>query len=200
MSDRTVAASKRRSQAIAGGLAGGLVVVVLAIVFFVVRSGSDDKEPAASGGVAPSIAAPSAVASAETAPSEAPVAAGSDGAAGTLPPGLATEPEIKAGTDSPLKKLVITELVKGAGPVVKSGQTVTFNYKLIPYKGGAVIDSSWNRGQPFTSPIGAGRLIPGWDQGIPGQKVGSRIQLDVPAELGYGDQDLRFIVDILDAK
>ncbi|MFI1990358.1 FKBP-type peptidyl-prolyl cis-trans isomerase [Actinoplanes sp. NPDC020271] len=113
---------------------------------------------------------------------------------------LATEPEVPAGTGGPLTQLVVTPLVKGTGPVVRSGQTVTFNYKLIPYKGGAVIDSSWSRKEPFTSQIGAGKLIAGWDQGIPGQTVGSRIQMDVPAALAYKDQDLRFVVDILAAQ
>ncbi|GAA4603055.1 peptidylprolyl isomerase [Actinoplanes octamycinicus] len=205
MSDRTVAASKRRSQAIAGGVAGALVFVVLAIVFFVVRSGDDDKQPVASAtattaATADAAAAPEPAASAEPTASSAPAAAGSGAAAGTLSPELSKEPEIKPGTGGPLSKLVITPLVKGTGPVVKAGQTVTFNYKLIPYAGGAVMDSSWSRGQPFTSVIGAGQLIAGWDQGIPGQKVGSRIQMDIPAALAYKDQDLRFIVDILDAK
>ncbi|BCJ46788.1 hypothetical protein GCM10010168_36900 [Actinoplanes ianthinogenes] len=191
MTDRTVAANKRRTQAIAGGVAGALVFVVLAVIFFVVRNGDDDKQETAS--------APAATAAApEPATSSAP-AAGS-GAAASLSPDLSKEPEIKPGTGGPLTKLVITPLVPGTGPVVKSGQTVTFNYKLIPYKGGAVMDSSWSRHQPFTSVIGAGQLIAGWDQGIPGQKVGSRIQMDIPAALAYKDQDLRFIVDILDAQ
>jgi len=51
------------------------------------------------------------------------------------------------------------------------------------------------------TPIGVGKVIQGWDQAIPGQRVGSRLQLDVPAALSYGDQygDLRFVVDILAA-
>jgi peptidylprolyl isomerase len=175
MSDRTAAASKRRSQAILGGLAGALVFVVLIVVFAVVRSGGDDNKSTPANAAAP-----------------APLQTSADP--------LATEPEVQPGTGGPLTGLVITPLVKGTGPVVKAGQTVTFNYKLIPYKGGAVIDSSWSRKQPFTSQIGAGKLIAGWDQGIPGQSVGSRIQMDVPAALAYKDQDLRFVVDILAAQ
>ncbi|BCY07992.1 FKBP-type peptidyl-prolyl cis-trans isomerase [Actinoplanes sp. L3-i22] len=188
MSDRTAAAAKRRSQAIMGGLAGALVFVVLVVVFVVVRAGGDDK-PAATTNAAATTSAAAAVP-----PAPAPASAGA------VPAELSKEPDVQAGTGGPLTKLVITELVKGTGPVVQAGQTVTFNYKLIPYKGGAVMDSSWSRGQPFTSQIGAGQLIQGWDQGIPGQKVGSRIQMDVPAALAYKDQDLRFVVDILDAK
>ena len=67
-----------------------------------------------------------------------------------------------------------------------------------------MIDSSWSRRQatPFSLQIGTGQLIQGWDKGIPGQKVGSRIQLDVPAALAYGPEqgDLRFVVDILAAQ
>ncbi|WIM99198.1 FKBP-type peptidyl-prolyl cis-trans isomerase [Actinoplanes oblitus] len=192
MSDRTVAAGKRRGQAIAGGVAGALVVAVLAIVFFVVRSGGDDKQPSVATAAAPATAAADAT---TAAPQPAP-----SGAAGSLSPELSKEPEVKPGTGGPLRKLVITPLVRGTGPVVKVGQTVTFNYKLIPYAGGAVVDSSWSRHEPFTSVVGAGQLIKGWDQGIPGQRVGSRIQLDVPAALAYQKQDLRFVVDILDAR
>ncbi|GLW28482.1 FKBP-type peptidyl-prolyl cis-trans isomerase [Actinoplanes regularis] len=198
MSDRTAAAEKRRTQAIAGGLTGAFVVLALVIVYFVVRAGNDDEQPAAT-----SIATTSAAATSATAVEPAPPPAESVAPlAGnpSLPPELAKEPEVQPGTGGPLTKLEITELVKGTGPVVKSGQTVTFNYKLIPYKGGDVIDSSWSRGEPFTSPIGAGQLIQGWDQGIPGQRVGSRIQLDVPAALAYKDQDLRFVIDILSAR
>ncbi len=187
MSDRTEAAGRRR-QAIMGGVAGALVFVVLVIVFAVVRSGDDDDEPAATN-------------TANAAATAAPVPpASASPAAGGLAPELSTEPDVQAGTGGPLTSMVITELVKGTGPVVQSGQTVTFNYKLIPYRGGAVIDSSWSRGEPFTSQIGVGRLIAGWDQGIPGQKVGSRIQMDIPAALAYKDQDLRFVVDILATK
>ncbi len=196
MSDRTAAADKRRTQAIAGGLTGAFVVLALAIVYFVVRAGNDDEQPSATNIAATATAtSASAVAPAPPAESAAPPASNA-----SLPPELAKEPDVQPGTGGPLTKLVITELVKGTGPVVKSGQTVTFNYKLIPYKGGEVIDSSWSRGEPFTSPIGAGQLIQGWDQGIPGQRVGSRIQLDVPAALAYKDQDLRFVIDILSAR
>jgi peptidylprolyl isomerase len=77
----------------------------------------------------------------------------------------------------------------------------------VTYADGQEFDSSWNSGQPLQTPIGAGRLIPGWDQGLVGVPVGSRVQLDIPADLAYGEQptggqpagDLRFVVDILQA-
>ena len=100
-----------------------------------------------------------------------------------------------------MSEIAVTELVAGKGPKVKTGQTITFNYKVISYSTGALIDTSWGK-QPLTMPIGVGQLIKGWDEAIPGQKVGSRIQLDIPAALAYGPQqgDLRFVVDILKAE
>ncbi|MET0419528.1 MAG: FKBP-type peptidyl-prolyl cis-trans isomerase [Actinoplanes sp.] len=188
------AAAKRRGQAIAGALAGVAVVAVLVAVFFGVRAADsgDDKAPAAQ-------AAP-------TQPAEQPTAAQPEPAPAQpgpvdTPAALAKEPEVKAGTGA-LKKLKVVALVPGTGPAVQKGQTITANYKLVSYKTGELIDSSWQAGQPFSTAIGTGSVIQGWDQGIPGQKVGSRIQLDVPADLAYGPQrgDLRFVVDILAAQ
>jgi peptidylprolyl isomerase len=186
--------SKRRGQAIAGALSGAAIVVVLTAVFFVVKAHDSDKS--AKSAAAP-VAAPSAAESAAPAETQAaPTPAAVD-----TPAALAKEPDVKAGTGT-LTKLVVTPIVAGRGPAVKKGQTVTANYKLVSYKTGQVIDSSWSRGEPFSTPIGVGQVIQGWDQGIVGQKVGSRIQLDVPAALAYGAQqgDLRFVVDILAAK
>jgi peptidylprolyl isomerase len=193
-------AKKRRGQAIAGGVAGVAVIAVLIGVFVAVRAGDDGKPPAVQAAAPPSAAA---AAPTETAapPSAAPEPAQPSAAQVETPAALAKEPDVKAGTGT-LSKLTVTPLVAGKGPAVKAGQTITANYKLVSYKTGQVIDSSWSRGEPFSTPIGAGRVIQGWDQGIPGQKVGSRIQLDVPADLAYGAEqgDLRFVVDILAAQ
>ncbi|MCY1144436.1 FKBP-type peptidyl-prolyl cis-trans isomerase [Actinoplanes sp. Pm04-4] len=192
--------AKRRSQAIGGAVAGLAVVAVLVTVFVTVRGG--DPEPAAQPAAPPaSAAAPTeqqavpsepAAPSAEAAPQPAPV---------DTPPALSKEPVVKGGTGT-VKDLKVTALVPGTGPAVKAGQTVTANYVLVSYKTGQIIDSSWQRGEPFSTPIGTGRVIEGWDKGIPGQKVGSRVQIDVPAAMAYGDEqgDLRFVVDILAAQ
>ncbi|XVU22056.1 FKBP-type peptidyl-prolyl cis-trans isomerase [Actinoplanes sp. CA-054009] len=190
---------KRRSQAIGGAVAGVAVIAVLVAVFVTVRSGdSDDTTPAAAAptsAAAPAEAAPTEAVPTETA-APAPTAAKVE-----TPAALAKEPEVKAGKGK-LSKLGITVLVPGTGPAVQKGQTITANYKLVSYTTGQVIDSSWSRGEPFSTPIGVGAVIKGWDEGIPGQKVGSRVQLDVPAALAYGEQqgDLRFVVDILAAQ
>ena len=106
-----------------------------------------------------------------------------------------------------MTKLVVTPIVPGRGPRVKAGQQLTVNYVGVTYSDGKVFDSSWANGQPATFPVGTGNLIPGWDQGLVGVPVGSRIQLDIPADLAYGEKptggqpagDLRFVVDILQA-
>ena len=204
----TQPAAKRRGQAFAGGLAGLAIVIVLAVVFFAVRANdNDDPQPAAAapataaGQAAPTEAAPTEAAPTEAAPTEAAPTEPAQPSDVQTPPALSKEPDVAKGSGK-LGKLAVKELVPGTGPVVRKGQTITANYKLVSYQTGQVIDSSWTRGQPFSTAIGTGAVIKGWDEGIPGQKVGSRIQLDVPAALAYGPQegDLRFVVDILAAQ
>lgn len=109
-------------------------------------------------------------------------------------------------TDPPTD-LVVQPLITGAGAPITAGQTVTFQYTGVLWDG-TPFDSSWENGKPFTAVIGSGQVIPGWDQGLVGQSVGSQVLLVVPPALGYGDQDrdpipanstLIFVVDILDA-
>jgi peptidylprolyl isomerase len=125
-----------------------------------------------------------------------------------LPPGadpaLKTKPAPTAGTGT-LTKLVVTPIVQGTGAAVQAGQTITVNYVGVTYKDAKEFDSSWKNSAVASFPIGVGQVIPGWDQGLVGVKVGSRVQLDIPSELAYGDDGqipgpLRFIVDILAAK
>ncbi|MCX4387109.1 FKBP-type peptidyl-prolyl cis-trans isomerase [Micromonospora peucetia] len=191
------AEAKRRRQAWAGGLAGVAVVAVLITVFVTIgRNDDGDKNPTASG--------PSAGADASAPPAAAPGApqlpAGAD-------PALGSKPTVTAGTGE-LTKLIVTPLIKGTGPAVKAGQTVTANYVGVFFKDGKEFDSSWSEGQPVPFPIGVGGVIPGWDQGLVGVTVGSRVQLDIPTELAYGEKPtggrpagpLRFVVDVLAAQ
>ena len=175
------AEAKRRRQAWAGGLAGVAVVAVLITVFVTIGRNSDgDKDQTAS---APS-AGPSASAPAADTPPAPQLPEGAD-------PALGTKPKVTAG-EGELKKLVVTPLIKGTGPAVKTGQTITTNYVGVFYKDGKEFDSSWSRnGQPATFAIGVGQVIPGWDQGLVGVTVGSRVQLDLPAELAYGTNAAR---------
>ena len=81
----------------------------------------------------------------------------------------------------------IDEIQEGTGQEVKSGDTVVMHYSGT-LADGTKFDSSYDRNQPFETQIGVGQVIKGWDQGIPGMKVGGKRRLTIPPELGYGEQ------------
>ncbi len=84
-------------------------------------------------------------------------------------------------------QLIIEDTLVGAGTTVKSGDTVKIHYTGT-LEDGTVFDSSVTRNEPFETQIGVGMLIQGWDQGIPGMKVGGKRHLIIPADLGYGSR------------
>ena len=107
-------------------------------------------------------------------------------------------------------QLVSQALIKGTGPAVTAGQTVTVHYTGVIWATGKQFDSSWDRGAPLDTVIGQGQVIAGWDEGLVGQTVGSQVLLVVPPDKGYGTagqssagisgtDTLVFVVDILDA-
>ena len=106
-----------------------------------------------------------------------------------------------------LTSLTVITIIRGTGDPVAIGQSVTADYVGVFYLTGAEFDSSWGQ-QPFTFVIGEGAVIEGWDQGLVGVPVGSRVQLDIPADLAYGENPtagqpagpLRFVVDVLAAR
>ncbi|MEV4138509.1 FKBP-type peptidyl-prolyl cis-trans isomerase [Dactylosporangium sp. NPDC049742] len=132
---------------------------------------------------------------------------------GGMNKGLATEPTITASTEE-VKSVKTKVLIQGDCKAVKAGQTVTVNYVGATMKDGKVFDASWPRKKTIEIPVGQKQLrkqpqvIEGWDEGLVGLKIGSRVQLDIPGSKAYGDDapegypkgTLRFIVDILDAK
>jgi len=81
----------------------------------------------------------------------------------------------------------ITDLKAGTGPEAKAGDSVTVHYTGT-LDNGTKFDSSRDRNQPFSFPLGAGRVIKGWDLGVAGMKVGGQRKLVIPAEEGYGDR------------
>jgi peptidylprolyl isomerase len=83
--------------------------------------------------------------------------------------------------------LKIKDETIGSGVEVKSGDTVTVNY-LGTLENGTKFDSSYDRNTPFTTQIGVGKVIKGWDEGIVGMKVGGKRKLIIPSSLGYGEQ------------
>jgi hypothetical protein len=82
--------------------------------------------------------------------------------------------------------LRITDLVIGDGPEAKSGETVSVNYRGT-LENGKEFDSSYGRG-PFSFPLGAGRVIKGWDEGVAGMQVGGKRKLVIPPDLAYGER------------
>ncbi len=101
----------------------------------------------------------------------------------------------------------------GAGATATSGAIIAVQYTgwlNTAGKKGKKFDSSRDRGKPFVFPLGAGRVIPGWDQGVPGMKVGGKRTLYIPSKLAYGSRgagasippnsDLIFDVELVDVK
>jgi len=85
-------------------------------------------------------------------------------------------------TDSGLQ---YTDLEVGTGDEASAGQTVVVHYRGT-LEDGSQFDASYDRGQPFSFPLGAGRVIKGWDEGVQGMKVGGKRKLVIPPDLGYG--------------
>lgn len=105
-------------------------------------------------------------------------------------------------------KLTIEDIKVGTGREVKSGDTVVINYKGT-LTDGTTFDSSYDRGEPFTTQIGVGQVIKGWDLGVVGMKIGGKRKLTIPPSLAYGDQavgpippnsTLIFQVELIDIK
>ena len=99
--------------------------------------------------------------------------------------------------------LVITDLVVGEGAEAVPGGRVEVHYLGVDFENGEEFDSSWNRGESITFPLNG--LIAGWQEGIPGMKVGGRRQLVIPPALAYGEsgghrlagRTVVFIIDLL---
>lgn len=109
---------------------------------------------------------------------------GTDTAASTA---SAIKPEVKIPAELPTK-LVITDLTEGTGEGAKLGDTVEVNYVGVRSADGTEFDNSYDRGQTFPVTLGQNGVIQGWEQGLLGIKAGGRRQLDIPADLAYGDQ------------
>ena len=113
----------------------------------------------------------------------------------------------QTGTEKTASGLSYTDLVKGSGAAPVSGKSVTVHYTGW-LEDGKKFDSSLDHGQPFTFRIGAGEVIPGWDEGVMSMRVGGKRKLFIPAQLGYGaagapgaippNANLIFEVELLD--
>jgi peptidylprolyl isomerase len=106
----------------------------------------------------------------------------------TVTPAHGSAPQIKIPSGKPPSSLVAKTLVKGSGPAIQKGDSVVVQYVGEIWRTGKVFDQSWTRGQPFSFRIGStpSQVIPGWDKGLLGQTVGSRVLLVIPPADGYG--------------
>jgi peptidylprolyl isomerase len=117
------------------------------------------------------------------------------------------KPDVGPIQGEPPAELVIEDITVGDGPEARAGQRVDVHYVGVAHSTGQEFDASYNRGQAFSFPLGAGHVIGGWDQGVQGMKVGGRRRLTIPPHLGYGargaagaikpNETLIFVVDLL---
>jgi peptidylprolyl isomerase len=121
---------------------------------------------------------------------------------------LNAKPKVTVPDGEPPKELEEIEIVEGDGAEAKEGDEVTVQYVGVGYDSEEEFDSSWSRGEPSTFDLD--EVIPGWNQGIAGMKVGGRRELIIPANLAYGptgsppvigpNETLIFVVDLLKVK
>jgi peptidylprolyl isomerase len=119
-----------------------------------------------------------------------------------------TAPTVTVPAGAPPTALESADLIVGTGAAAAPGDSVTVQYVLATYSSGKVIQSSWTS-QPFTFTLGEGQVIPGWDTGVVGMRVGGRRELIIPSSLGYGanppagaqgiaaNDTLVFVIDLL---
>lgn len=98
------------------------------------------------------------------------------------------KPTITVPAGDPPSDLVIEDLVVGDGAEATAGVQVTVDYAGVAWSTGAEFDASWNRNDTFSFGLGARQVIPGWDEGVQGMKVGGRRQLTIPPQMAYGPQ------------
>jgi peptidylprolyl isomerase len=119
---------------------------------------------------------------------------------------LGPQPKPIVPTAPPPEELVVQELIDGKGRTARKGSEITVQYVGVNYKTGKEFDASWRYGKPFTFELGAGFVVPGWEEGLEGMEVGARRELIIPPELGYGyrrqegippGSTLVFVVDLL---
>jgi peptidylprolyl isomerase len=122
---------------------------------------------------------------------------------------LSAKPAVSVDSSAePPSQLVSEDLVEGSGAELGRGDDADVQYVGVSWSTGREFDSSWDRGaEPFSFPVGAGRVIRGWDEGVQGMRAGGRRLLVIPPDLGYGDrgaggviapgETLVFVVDAL---
>jgi peptidylprolyl isomerase len=174
-------------------------IALLAAAAVGVGACGDDKSDTASTAAAPAAAAPAPATSTTTTPAKK---------AGSLDisKDLSSKPKIPKPSGDPPTKLVVKDVVAGKGHAAKAGDNVVVHYVGVLFSTGEQFDASWDSGKPFAFVLGQGGVIPGWDQGVAGMKIGGRRLLIIPPDLAYGAQGqgsigpnetLVFVIDLL---
>jgi peptidylprolyl isomerase len=159
------------------------LILVLVLAAGAVACGEDD-EPASGSGAAPTETPPSETPPPPSETQPADVAALAD----EVPKNLERKPRVPALEGEPPAELVTEDIVKGQGPAAKPGDRLRMQYVGVSWSTNEEFDASWDRGEPFEFQLGAGMVIPGWDQGLVGMRRGGRRLLAIPPDMGYGPQ------------
>jgi len=163
-----------------------LAVPALVLALAAAGCGGDDGSSSTSGTSAAGTQSAGGTGTATVAP--APTTAATTPTQAATDPALEEKPEIEIPDGPAPKKLKIRDIVEGTGPEAKAGDVITADYVGVLYKNGKQFDASWDRGQPINFQLGVGQVIPGWDQGLEGMKVGGRRELIIPPDLAYGTE------------
>ena len=118
------------------------------------------------------------------------------------------KPQVEVPADQPPSyQLELEDLVVGEGEEAAPGRVVEVHYVGVSWSTGQQFDASWDRGDTFKFGLGKGQVIPGWDKGVAGMKVGGRRRITIPPDLAYGkrgaggvigpDETLVFVVDLV---
>jgi len=171
----------------------GLLAVVLALSLIAAGCGEDD-EPEAE---------PTPQAAQTSTPEPTPEPADEEALKD-----LESKPPVVSPGGDPPAELVEEDIVKGDGRRARSGDQISVQYVGVSYSTGEEFDASWDRGEPFVFQLGAGQVIPGWDEGVAGMREGGRRQLTIPPDMAYGaagappaigpDETLIFVVDLVE--
>ncbi|MFJ8741382.1 FKBP-type peptidyl-prolyl cis-trans isomerase [Embleya sp. NPDC127516] len=203
----TTSGTRRRPRRVLTAAVAAIVVTaaVVAALLATREDGRDHRNATGTGAVSPKpvvttpgIGAPPSGGTAPTSPSA--TSTGDDTSRGA--------PDMRRLTLGPADKMDVRVLALGSGAEVKAGQRVEVRYTGFYYADGVVFDSTWTSGSTSSFAIGVGQLIQGWDEGLVGQRVGSRVQLVIPPGKAYGaappgdirpNATLVFVVDLLAA-
>jgi peptidylprolyl isomerase len=118
-----------------------------------------------------------------------------------------SKPQVDVPEGAPSYQLELEDLAVGDGDEATAGNVVEVHYVGVSWQTGQQFDASWDRGDTFKFKLGRGQVIPGWDQGVEGMKVGGRRRITIPPNLAYGkrgaggvigpDETLIFVVDLV---